>query len=73
MAIRRAEFWMVCSLLIFEGDVLGNQMGAAYKKSDRTIDLYVMAIVSHCWPQLVPASAFRMFRRGVAREMRFEI
>ena len=29
VAMRRAEFWMVWSLLMFEGDVLGNQMGAA--------------------------------------------
>ena len=34
------------------------------------IDLYVMMMVSFCWPQPVPARARRMLRRGVARDMR---
>ena len=37
VAMRRAGFWMVWSLLMFEGEVFGNQMGAAWRKSDRTI------------------------------------
>ena len=34
------------------------------------MDLYVMTMVSFCWPQLVPARALRMLRRGVMRVMR---
>ena len=32
-------------------------------------DLYVIRRVSFCWPQVEPASARRMLRRGVARDM----
>ena len=64
---------MTWSLAIFEGEVLGYQIGAAWRKMDRTMDLYVMAIVSDCWPHVVPARAFRMFKRGVARVTILEI
>ena len=30
--------------------------------------MYVVIRVSFCWPQVVPARAFRMLRRGDARE-----
>ena len=53
-----------------EGEVLGNQVGAAYVKREWMRDLYVMMRVSLDWPQEVPARALRMFSRGVAREMR---
>ena len=35
--------------------------------------LKVIMRVSFCWPQLVPASALRILRRGVARETRVAI
>ena len=53
--------------------MLGYQIGAAWRKMDRTMDLYVMAIVSDCWPHVVPARAFRIFSRGVARVTKLEI
>ena len=31
---------------MFEGEVLGYQIGAAWRKRDRTMDLYVISIVS---------------------------
>ena len=49
-------------------EVFGNQMGAAYVIMDRMRDLYVMRRVSFCWPQVVPARARRILRRGAARE-----
>ena len=52
-----------------EGLELGNQIGEAYVKRDLIRDLYVIIRVSFCWPQLVPARAFRRFIRGAAREM----
>ena len=55
---------------MLEGEVLGNQMGEAYVINDQMSDLYVMRMVSFCWPQVVPARAIMMLRRGVMREMR---
>ena len=52
---------------MLEGDELGNQMDGAYVKMERTSALKVTIIVSLCWPQVVPASAFKMLRRGEAR------
>ena len=49
-------------------EVFGNQMGAAYVIMERMRDLYVMRRVSFCWPQVVPARARRILRRGAARE-----
>ena len=56
-----------------EGLELGNQIGEAYVKRDLINDLNVMSMVSFCWPQLVPAKAFRRFRRGEARVIMEEI
>ena len=36
-------------------------------------DLYVIRRVSFCWPQVVPARARRILRRGVARDMMDEM
>ena len=38
--------------------------------TDRMMDLCAVTIVSFCWPQWVPARAFKMLRRGVMRETR---
>ena len=56
-----------------EGEALGNQIGAAYVINERMSDLYVMRMVSLCWPHVVPARALMMLRRGVIREMRDEM
>ena len=53
--------------------MLGYQMGAAYVNNDLMSDLYVMRMVSFCWPQVVPARALMMLRRGVMRDMRDEM
>ena len=55
------------------GEVLVNQMGAAYVIYDLMMNLYVMMSVSFYWPQEVPARAWMMLRRGVIREMRDEM
>ena len=39
VAMRRAEFWIVWSFGIRDGEVLGYKMGAAYMKRDRIRDL----------------------------------
>ena len=54
-------------------EVFGNQMGAAYVMRERMRDLYVIRRVSFCWPQVVPARARRILRRGVARDMMDEM
>ena len=64
--IRRAEFWRRWSLETEVDEILGNQMGVAYVIRERMRDLYVMRRVSFCWPQVEPARARRMLRRGVA-------
>ena len=51
------------------GFVLGYQMGHAYVTNERMRDLKVSISVSFCWPQLVPARARMILRRGVARLM----
>ena len=48
-------------------------MGAAYVNNDLMSDLNVMRMVSLCWPQVVPARALMMLRRGVIRDMRDDI
>ena len=42
-----------------EAEELGNQIGEAYVKRDLMRDLKVITRVSFCWPQPVPARAFR--------------
>ena len=66
VAMRMAEFWMVCSLVLEVGLVFVNQIGAAYVKSEPIRDLKVINMVSFCCPQFVPVSSFRIFRRGLA-------
>jgi len=66
-AIRRAAFCAVCSLLREVDLLLGNHIGDAYVMRDLMSDLNVMISVSFCWPQLVPARARMMLRRGAMR------
>ena len=37
--MRRAEFWIVWSFWTRDGDVLGNQMGDAYMKTEKGPDM----------------------------------
>ena len=64
---------MVWSLAIYEVEALGYHIGEAYVKRDPMRDLKVMMRVSFCWPQQVPARAFRRLMRGAAREMMDEM
>ena len=41
-------------------EILMDQIGAVYVKSDRMAALYVTRRVSFCWPHVEPASAFKM-------------
>ena len=65
-AILSAAFCIVWSLAIAEGEEFGNQMGAAYVAIDLISALYVMVMVSFCWPQEEPARDLRMLRRDLA-------
>ena len=69
VAIRRALFWIVWSLLRVEGEALGYQMGAAEVNNDLINDLNVMMRVSLCCPQDVPERAFRILRWVEERSM----
>ena len=46
VAMRMAEFWMVCNLVLEVGLVFVNQIGAAYVKSEPIRDLKVINMVS---------------------------
>lgn len=52
---------MTCNFSQFESLSVGDQTGVAYSRTLRTIDLYVMIIVSLSCPQEVPARDLRTF------------
>src|SRR5664279_823308 len=60
VAILRAVFCVICSLLMFVWDAIGDQMVLAYSRIGRVIVLYVVIRVSFCFPQVVDVSAFRI-------------
>ena len=60
VARRRAEFWMICSLLMLMLDAIGDQIVLAYSSMGLVMALYVLAMVSFCLPQVVPVRDFRM-------------
>lgn len=53
VAMRRALFCMICSLLILVCDAMGDQIVLAYSKMGRVMVLYVLSSVSFCLPQCV--------------------
>ena len=60
VAIRRAVFCMVWSLLMLVSDMIGDQTVLAYSRIGLVIALYVATIVSFCLPQFVPVRDLRM-------------
>ena len=63
VAMRRAWFWMRCSLPILVLQSAGNQVGAAYLRIGLMMALNVSRIVSLSWPQEVLTMALRTWRR----------
>ena len=53
VAMRRALFCMIWSLLTFVCERVGDHVGEAYSRMGRGIALYVAMIVSFCLPHLV--------------------
>ena len=53
VAIRSAEFWTDCRVVMDEGEVLGKQTGAVLVAMEWINALKVMRRVSCCWPQEV--------------------
>ena len=62
VAIPSVVFCTVCSLLILVLAAVGDQIVLAYFSVGRVIALYVVVIVSFCFPQLVDVSALSILR-----------
>ena len=61
VAILSALFCTLWSFPQLESLIEGVQMGEAYSRVLRQMDLYVITMVSLSWPQDVPARAFKIF------------
>lgn len=61
VAVLSAWFWIVCSLVMFVFDVMGDQIVFAYSRIGRVIVLYVVVRVSLALPQCVDVRALSMF------------
>ena len=57
---------MTLGFYIEELEAFGNQVWAKHVIRDLMRVLYVMRIVSSCWPQNEPSNDFRMLSRGRA-------
>ena len=57
VAMRSAVFCMVCILFVCLSEMMGPQMEQAYSRMGRVIALYVLMIVSFCFPHVVDVSA----------------
>ena len=57
VAILSAVFCIICSLLMFVSDAIGDHMVEAYSSMCLVMALYVARIVSFCFPQVVDVSA----------------
>ena len=57
VAILSAVFCVICSLLIFVSDAIGNHMVETYSSMGLVIALYVARIVSFYFPHVVDVSA----------------
>lgn len=60
MAILKAVFSGTWRSIRLDGDAIGDHMELAYSRIGRVIALYVVAIVSFCFPHLVDVKAFRI-------------
>ena len=57
VAILSAVFCVICSLLMFVSDALGDNMLEAYSSMGFVVALYVARIVSFCFPHIVHVNA----------------
>ena len=57
VAILSAVFCVICSLLMFVSDVIGNHMVETYSSMGLVMALYVARIVFFCFPHVVDVSA----------------
>ena len=62
VAMRKAVFWIVCSLFKFVSAVIGDQIVLAYSITGLVSVLYVFSIVSFCFPHFVDVSALMILR-----------
>lgn len=60
VAVRSAVFCIVCSVLMFVFDAMGDQTVLPNSRIGRVIVLYVVMIVSFCFPQCVDVSVLSM-------------
>ena len=66
VAILKALFCMSCSLSVFVGEIVGDQIVDAYSRMGRVMALYVCSSVSLCWPHLDAVMACMMLRVRLA-------
>ena len=57
VAILSVVFCVICSLLMFVSDAIGDHMVETYSSIGLIMALYVARIVSFCFPQVVDVSA----------------
>ena len=57
VAILSAMFCVICSLLMFVSDAIGDHMVETYSSMGLVMALYVARIVSFCFPHVVDVSA----------------
>ena len=57
VAILSAVFCVICCLLMFVSDVIGDHMVETYSSMGLVMALYVVRIVSFCFPNVVDESA----------------
>ena len=73
VAILKAVFCITCSLFRFELATIGDQIVLAYSNVGRVIALYVVVIVSLCFPHFEEVSAFSIFTVLLALSLVFSI
>ena len=61
VAILSAEFCVICSLLMFVSDAIGDYMMETYSSMGLVMALYVAKIVSFCVPHVVDVSALSIY------------
>ena len=57
VAILSAIFCVICSLLMFVSDAIGDHMVETYSSMGLVMALYVARIVSFCFPHVIDVSA----------------
>ena len=57
VAVLSAVFCVICSLLMFVSDAIGDNMVETYSSMGLVMALYVARIISFCFPHVVDVSA----------------